>query len=58
MIERRDQALVKCEWDDTVLFSHVIAALAYCLQLESRDEQVEKKPSKSSGLSDFPRGDF
>ena len=37
MIERRDKALINMQFNDAVLFSHVIAALAYSIELEAKD---------------------
>ena len=39
MIERRNKALMDTNFDDAVLFSHVIAALAYCLELEEKESK-------------------
>ena len=42
MIERRDTALKESNFSDAVLFSHVIAALAYCIKLEDISLNMEK----------------
>jgi hypothetical protein len=38
MINRRDVALKNNNFIDSVLFTHVIAALAYCIELEEKNE--------------------
>jgi len=42
MIQRRNDALSAGNFDDAVLFSHVIAALAYCIELEESHAAVDR----------------
>lgn len=41
MIQRRNQALKESNFWDAVLFSHVIAALHYCLELEGKADDKQ-----------------